>query len=86
MNASTMSPPERASSPRAGAAPIAKADDAAFARETNPMHAMLARYESAAAALELDAGIDRILRQPEREVTIAIPVEMDEGRLEVFTG
>ncbi|MCC6316904.1 MAG: Glu/Leu/Phe/Val dehydrogenase [Gemmatimonadaceae bacterium] len=57
-----------------------------FTLETNPMHAMLARYERAAAALELDPGIDRILRQPEREVTVALPVEMDDGRIEVFTG
>ncbi len=54
--------------------------------ETNPMHAMLARYERAAAVLNLDPGIDRILRQPEREITVALPVEMDDGRIEVFTG
>jgi glutamate dehydrogenase (NAD(P)+) len=61
-------------------------DDAEFALETNPMHAMLARYERAAAALNLDPGIDRILRQPEREITVALPVMMDDGRIEVFTG
>ncbi len=61
-------------------------DDAEFARETNPMHAMLTRYEHAADALDLDPGIDRILRQPEREMTVALPVKMDDGRIEVFTG
>ncbi|MEP7347426.1 MAG: Glu/Leu/Phe/Val dehydrogenase [Gemmatimonadaceae bacterium] len=61
-------------------------DDAQFALETNPMHAMLARYERATAALDLDEGIDRILRQPEREITVALPVKMDDGRIEVFTG
>ena len=61
-------------------------DDDEFALETNPMHAMLTRYEHAAAALDLDPGIDRILRQPEREVTVALPVQMDDGRIEVFTG
>jgi glutamate dehydrogenase (NAD(P)+) len=61
-------------------------DDAEFALETNPMHAMLDRYERAAAALNLDPGIDRILRQPEREITVALPVMMDNGRIEVFTG
>ncbi|MBV6522490.1 MAG: Glutamate dehydrogenase [Gemmatimonadaceae bacterium] len=55
-------------------------------QETNPMQAMLARYERAVIELDLDPGIDRILRQPEREVTVALPVEMDDGRIEVFTG
>jgi glutamate dehydrogenase (NAD(P)+) len=61
-------------------------DDAEFARETNPMHAMLARYERAAVELDLEPGIDRILRHPEREITVAVPVMMDDGRIEVFTG
>ena len=61
-------------------------DDAELALEANPMHAMLTRYERAAAALDLDEGIDRILRQPERELTVALPVKMDDGRIEVFTG
>ena len=86
MSTSTLPPPDA----RPGASPTPTAPDAAaaaaFARETNPMHAMLARYAAAAAALDLDPGIDKILRQPEREVTIAIPVEMDDGRIEVFTG
>jgi glutamate dehydrogenase (NAD(P)+) len=61
-------------------------DDAELALEANPMHAMLTRYERAAAALDLDKGIDQILRQPERELTVALPVMMDDGRIEVFTG
>jgi|SRR5687768_14748 len=61
-------------------------DDAEFALETNPMHAMLTRYERAATSLDLDKGIDRILRQPEREMTVALPVKMDDGTIEVFTG
>jgi glutamate dehydrogenase (NAD(P)+) len=61
-------------------------DDPEFALETNAMHAMLTRYEHATAALDLDPGIDRILRQPEREITVALPVAMDDGRIEVFTG
>ncbi len=59
---------------------------AAFERETNPMRAMIARYERATAALNLEPGIDRLLRHPERELTVSIPVEMDDGRIEVFTG
>ena len=55
-------------------------------QEENPFDAMAARLDRAAAELELDAGIYRILRQPERQLTVAIPVRMDSGEIEVFTG
>ena len=55
-------------------------------REENPFDAMAARLDRAAAELELDPGIYRILRQPERQTTVAIPVRMDGGEIEVFTG
>ena len=56
------------------------------AHEENPFDAMAARLDRAAAELELDPGIYRILRQPERQLTVAIPVQMDSGEIEVFTG
>jgi glutamate dehydrogenase (NAD(P)+) len=54
--------------------------------ELNPFTAMLTRYERAAGLIELDPGIDRILRHPEREITVAVPVVMDDGETRVFTG
>jgi glutamate dehydrogenase (NAD(P)+) len=54
--------------------------------EENPFDAMAARLDRAAAELELDPGIYRILRQPERQLTVAIPIRMDSGEIEVFTG
>ena len=54
--------------------------------EENPFDAMAARLDQAAAELQLDPGIYRILRQPERQITVAIPVRMDSGEIEVFTG
>jgi glutamate dehydrogenase (NAD(P)+) len=47
---------------------------------------MLARYERAARLIDLEPAIDRILRHPEREITVAVPIEMDDGSIEVFTG
>jgi glutamate dehydrogenase (NAD(P)+) len=55
-------------------------------QEENPFDAMAVRLDRAAAELELDAGIYRILRQPERQLTVAIPVRLDSGEIEVFTG
>ncbi len=54
--------------------------------EMNPLLAAEARFDIAAEALHLDSGISKILRTPSREVTVYIPVEMDDGRIEVFTG
>jgi glutamate dehydrogenase (NAD(P)+) len=55
-------------------------------REENPFDAMAMRLDRAAAALDLDPGIYRILRQPERQLTVSIPVQMDNGEIDVFTG
>lgn len=52
----------------------------------NAFAAMLARYDRAAQVLDLEPWIDRILRHPEKEVTIAVPIERDNGEIEVFTG
>jgi len=42
--------------------------------------------DAVAERLRLDPGIHAILRQPERELTVAIPVVMDDGGIRVFTG
>lgn len=45
-----------------------------------------ALLDDVAQRLELDVGIHSILRQAERELTVAIPVVMDDGSMKVFTG
>ncbi len=54
--------------------------------EENPFEAMHARFDLAATKLGLDPGLYQILRTPDRELTVAIPVRMDDGSVEVFTG
>ncbi len=54
--------------------------------ETNPWEAQAARFELAARKLNLDPGLWKILSQPAREITVHIPVQMDDGRIELFTG
>lgn len=54
--------------------------------EENPFEAMHARFDLAASKLGLDPGLYKILRQPDRELTVAIPTYMDDGTLQVFTG
>src|ERR1700756_4862727 len=55
-------------------------------QEINPWEAQAARFDYAAHKLNLDEGLMKILRYPTREIILHIPVMMDTGRLEVFTG
>ncbi|MEO6983259.1 MAG: Glu/Leu/Phe/Val dehydrogenase dimerization domain-containing protein, partial [Edaphobacter sp.] len=55
-------------------------------QETNPWEAQAARFDFAAKKLNLDQGIWKILRYPARELIVHIPVGMDDGTIEVFTG
>jgi glutamate dehydrogenase (NAD(P)+) len=56
------------------------------ADEMNPWLAAEARFNIAARALNMDEGMRKVLRTPAREITVYIPVMMDDGRIEVFTG
>ena len=46
----------------------------------------LRQLDSAAKALNLDPGMHKFLRVPERELIVSVPVMLEEGRMEVFTG
>lgn len=54
--------------------------------EENPFEAMMRRFDRAAELLDLDPGLYRILRHPEKQVITSIPVMMDNGEIEVFQG
>jgi glutamate dehydrogenase (NAD(P)+) len=45
-----------------------------------------AQFDAAAEQLDLDPGLRRVLRVPQRELTVNFPVTMDDGHVEVFTG
>jgi glutamate dehydrogenase (NAD(P)+) len=55
-------------------------------QEINPWEAQSARFEFAARKLNLDAGLWKVLRSPERELIVHFPVTLDNGQIEVFTG
>ncbi|HEX6309221.1 MAG TPA: Glu/Leu/Phe/Val dehydrogenase [Longimicrobiales bacterium] len=59
---------------------------AAPAGESNPFEDMMQRFDRAAELLSLDEGIYKILRHPEKQIITSIPVAMDNGEVEVFTG
>jgi glutamate dehydrogenase (NAD(P)+) len=55
-------------------------------QEKNPWIAAEVRFDEAALRLNLDDGMCKVLRSPAKEITVHIPVQLDDGRLEVFTG
>lgn len=61
-------------------------DDARQIKEENPFESMMSRFDHAAELLSLDPDLYKVLRVPNREITIYIPVYMDDGHIEVFTG
>jgi glutamate dehydrogenase (NAD(P)+) len=65
---------------------ILEAETPVVADEFNPLLSAEARLDNAAERLGLDDGMRKVLRSPAREVTVNIPVPLDDGRLEVFTG
>ena len=56
------------------------------AMESNVYESAEARFEEAAKRLGLDQGLYKYMKYPNKEITVYIPVTMDNGQLEVFTG
>lgn len=59
---------------------------AALEQELNPWVSAESRFLAAAEKLGLDDGMRKVLSTPSRELTVYIPVVLDDGRIEVFTG
>jgi glutamate dehydrogenase (NAD(P)+) len=55
-------------------------------KETNPWVSAEARFDEAAELLGLDEGLRKVLRTAALELKVSIPVLLDDGRIEVFTG
>jgi glutamate dehydrogenase (NAD(P)+) len=65
---------------------IVRPDKDRFLNEENPFEAMMSRFDRAAELLDLEPGIYRVLRNPEKQIIISIPIQLDSGDVEVFTG
>ena len=57
-----------------------------FLHEENPFEAMMSRFDVAAEKLGLDPGLYKILRHSEKELRVAVPIQRDNGDIEVYTG
>ena len=55
-------------------------------QELNAWEEQAARFDLAAQKLNLEEGLWKVLRYPNREIILHIPVALDKGGLEVYTG
>jgi glutamate dehydrogenase (NAD(P)+) len=60
--------------------------DSALLAEANPFEAMMSRFDYAAQRLSLDPGLYKVLRAPEKQIIVSVPVLRDSGEVDVFTG
>jgi glutamate dehydrogenase (NAD(P)+) len=65
---------------------IVKPDKDRFLNEENPFEAMMSRFDRAAELLDLEPGLYKVLRKPEKQLIVACPVMLDNGEIEVYTG
>ncbi len=65
---------------------IVRPDKDRFLNEENPFEGMMSRFDKAAELLDLEPGLYKILRHAEKQIIVSIPVMMDSGDIEVFTG
>lgn len=72
-------------SPRPGQTVI-RPDKDHFLESENPFEEMMSRFDVAAKRLGLEPGLYKILRTPEKQITVAVPVRLDNGEVEVYTG
>ncbi len=52
----------------------------------NPFESMMERFNVAAEILNLEDGIYEYLKTPVKQVIVSIPIQMDDGKIEVFEG
>ena len=65
---------------------IIRPDKQTFLAEENPFEAMMERFDHAAKLLNLDRGLYKVLRNPEKQIIVSVPILRDNGDVEVYTG
>ncbi len=60
--------------------------DLRFSHGDNPFEEMMWRFDDAATRLGLDPGLYRVLRHPEKQLVVSVPIVRDGGQIEVYTG
>ncbi len=72
----------RATEPRV----LIRPDKDTFLAEENRFESMMERFDHAAKLLDLSPGLYKVLRNPEKQIIISVPILRDNGEVEVYTG
>lgn len=54
--------------------------------KANPFESMMSRFNIAAEALGLDEQVYNVLKSPSKQVSVSLPITMDDGSIRVFEG
>lgn len=54
--------------------------------DDGPLRSMLERFDNAVEILELGRGMVQYLKTPARQVVVSVPISLDDGSMEVYTG
>ena len=54
--------------------------------KANPFESMMSRFNIAAEVLGLDEQIYNVLKSPSKQVSVSLPITMDDGSIQVFEG
>jgi glutamate dehydrogenase (NAD(P)+) len=65
---------------------VMRPDKDTFLVQENPFEEMMSRFDDAAKRLNLEEGLYKILRMPEKQIIVSVPVQRDNGSVEVYTG
>src|SRR5258708_7759052 len=65
---------------------IVKPEKGRFLHEENAVEAVMSRFVRAVQLLDLEPGLYKVLRPPEKQIIVSMPVMMDNGEVEVFPG
>ncbi len=65
---------------------VMRPDKDTFLVQDNPFEEMMSRFDDAAKRLNLEEGLYKILRMPEKQIIVSVPVQRDNGSVEVYTG
>src|SRR5688500_2223475 len=65
---------------------IRRPDKDKFLAEENPFESMMSSFDYAAERLSLDPGRYKVLRSPEKQIIVSVPIPRDTGEVEVYTG
>jgi glutamate dehydrogenase (NAD(P)+) len=62
------------------------AEGANLQKELNPLANAERQFEEAASRLNLPPGLKEVIKRPRRSTIVSLPLQMDDGTIQVFTG